>query len=754
MDYGPAENNRKKERKKSRFSLSARVTFISILLSFLCASIVSGTSIISVRFASIEQWGEKAGVIAYSVARAVEGHVFHDSFERGMDENWQFVQNHVDMVAAGLEGIIFLYVMMPYDHERFVYFASAGMPEIFGYVDYPESYDETSWSVLVDGIIRATGYTRTDWGHLISGFAPIRDAQGNVFALVGVDYDAAIIDVLTVNYALRNLLVTVLASICVGLIIRHLMSKAMLKSFARLTSLNFSSYEEIKKYRIREADKENRDWTSALYSHFGEVVNTVNNIQTDISELLKNHLEGFYEFRLNSAKYHGDHVHLANDLNKFTDMYVNNFIEVLQVVREYGKGNFNANVSSYQENWRWANEAMDNLQNTFISLVEEISRLAKNAAEGDLSMQADYGKHQGEWLNLIKQLNKLLSSIYNPLNAININLKEMAEGDFVPLKGDYTGMFNVLKKSCNLVNKRTQAYVDEIAQILKDISEGKLTADMSQDYVGSYAPIKYAITNMIENLHQIMADIHNIAEVVEAGALQTSDTSQSIAEGSAKQNTYLEELSNAVTLFHEKATKASQDAQNASEGAREAREVVKSGDVFVKSMEENMYKIKTSSESIRKIIEVITSIAFQTNLLAINASIEAARAGEVGKGFSVVADEVRSLAGRSQSSAKETEEIISDDVESVNIGLEMTGSVVGAFKTITEQITKISGLTNDISVVSEEQLESISSINASLTEILDVVRETSASAEESVQTARELSNQSSLLRDKIAFFKL
>lgn len=745
---------KKDGRHKSRLSLSTRVTFISILLSFLCASIVSGFSIARARSSAIAQWGEKAVVIAYSVSSAISGYMFHDSFERGMDDDWLFVQNHLDKVAAGIEDIVFLYVMKPYDEERFVYFASAGMPELFGYVDYPESYDDTPWSVLRYGAVAATGYTRTDWGDLVSGFAPVSDAYGNVFALVGVDYDAGIIDAYTLNYFFWNLIISILASICVGLIIRYMMSKAMLKSFKRITSLNFSSYEDIKGYKIREGDKDNKEWTSALYSHFGEVVTTVNNIQSDISELLKNHLDGGYEFRLDPSKYHGDHQKLANDINKFTDMYVGDFTRFLQVVGEYGRGNFSANFSKPQKNWRWANEAMENLRNTFIGIVAEISRLAENAALGNLSQQATQGEHQGEWRALIEQLNKLLTSISNPLNELDENLKLMAEGDFVLLSGSYSGMFDVLKKSCNLVNSRTQTYVDEIAEIIQSISEGDLTVGLTQEYVGSYAPVKHAIQNMIEKLHQTMADIHEIADVVAEGATQTSGSSACIAEGNARQTTYLEELKNAITLFHEKAVKASNDAVVVSKGALQANEIVKNGADFVKSMEENMYKIKTSSESIRKIIEVITSIAFQTNLLALNASIEAARAGEVGRGFSVVADEVRSLAGRSQSSAKETEQIITEDVDSVNIGLEMTKNVVDAFGSITEHITKISSLINDISEVSAEQLVSISSIDTNVSEILDVVRETSTSAEESVESARELSKQSTLLRDKIGFFKL
>ena len=749
------QRSNKKKRRKSRFSLSFRVTVISIVLAFLSASIVSVFSVVNARSSIITYWADRAAAVAFATSRAIDGHMFHDSFDRGTDENWQFVQDYLDAVAVGVENLIFLYVMKPYDEYRFVYFASAGMPEIFGWVEDPDVYEEETWRTYFEGVTTTTdGISVTEWGLFVSGFAAVVDSEGNTIAVVGADIAAEAINATVLNYAFLNLVISIMVALIVGLTIRSFMNQTMQKSFNRITSLDISSHKDIYNYKSRASDKEGKDWTSTLYSHFGGVVSTVNTLQSDISLLLSKHLDGHSEHRIDGSKYDGDHKQLAENLNALVDMYDGDLIELIKVVEEYGKGNFEANISKYSENWSWVNDVIDNLRHTFIHLVEEISRLAENAAKGEFGSPADEAEHKGDWLGIIRSLNKLLTAIYVPLNEVNDNIKIMADGDFTHIDGEYSGKFAVLVDSCNLVNERTLAYVDEIAKTLKAMSHGDLTVSLKEDYVGSYSPIKLAVDTMLESLNQVVADINDISEVVARGAMQTSESSANIAEGNQRQTVSVEELSNAISIFQENIAKANKDASVASSDAAKARDAVHEGGAFVKSMEQNMHKIKASSESISKIIGVITSIAFQTNLLAINASIEAARAGEVGKGFSVVADEVRSLAGRSQSSAKETEEIISEDEHSVREGLEMTNNVVEAFGMITEHIAKISDLIKDISEVSGEQLESIASINTNVTEILGVLRQTSEEANNANSAAGELSSQSVLLREKVSFFKL
>ena len=747
-------NSERNNSRRPRIALSVRVTIFSVLLSLFCASVISIFNITTNINYTVSHWQDKAEIAAISASAALHGLVHVDSMNDGQGESWRIIQGHLDDIIHDIENMKYLYVMMPYDASRFVYLASAERPDLHGYVDEADVYEYEAWNTLRNGISTSTGRRVTYWGDAISGYAPILDNYGHVVAVLGADLDFGVIGALYRRHAVLNVIMVMATSFVVGLVMRIIMSKAMQKSFNRITSFNISSRADIKGYHVRSSDRESNDWTSALYSHFGDVVNIVDNIQTDIEELLKKHLDGEYDFRLDATRYFDDHAKLAKNINAFADMYVNNFIEVIEVVREYGRGNFDANVTEYKEKWRWANGAIDSLRNKFIHLVSEISDLAENAAKGNFGKQAEYGDHKGKWLDLIKALNKLLTSINDPLSKIDDNIRIMADGDFSRLDGDFHGKFADLRDSCDLVNSRTSSYIDEIALALKEMSGGSLCVRLRQEYVGSYAPIRKSIEVMLESLRKVMTDIHDIADMVAQQADQVSEGASNIAEGSRLQTTYVEELSNSIGIIHDKSSKAQADAKAASSDARLANEALTSGSGFVRQMEENMSRIKTSSENIGQIISKITGIAMQTNLLAVNASIEAARAGEAGKGFSVVAEEVRTLAGRSQESARETEEIITQDLTSVKVGLEMTANVVDVFESFSRHIGYISKLIANISSIFNDQLESLAQAHLNVNEIVNVVTENAAMADMSSQAARDLSAQSELLRSKIAFFRL
>ena len=496
------------------------------------------------------------------------------------------------------------------------------------------------------------------------------------------------------------------------------------------------------------------DEIGKLANSFYEVAKTVNEVVGDLSDFSKKHLEGKYSVRLDMTKYKGSYQEAMKTINSFTELYVGDFTELVEVVREYGNGNFEVNVSKYPGDWAWANEAMDNLRENFIYLSSEINRLADSAAVGDLNAHIDSGRFGGNWAVLVEKLNDLMNAVAEPLADIERNVTIMSHGDFSHLEGEYSGTFGVLQRACNTVNDTISALIKEISETLKNIADGDLTVNLKQTYIGSYAPIEVSINTILDNLNSTLSDVKATVEQVTQGAGQISQTAMLLAEGSTRQTASIEELSSSISLIYEKAIQSSANAESANESAAQTRNHVMTGDEVIKSMSDIMNKVKVSSESISKIIDVITNIAFQTNLLALNASVEAARAGEHGRGFSVVADEVRTLAGRSQQSASETSNIVQNDLSLVSDGLKAADDVVESFKTIRENINGISSLISDISDVSSEQLESITNINLSVSEITRVITDTSATAEESAAASQELNSQAEILRQKVEFFRL
>ena len=164
--------------------------------------------------------------------------------------------------------------------------------------------------------------------------------------------------------------------------------------------------------------------------------------------------------------------------------------------------------------------------------------------------------------------------------------------------------------------------------------------------------------------------------------------------------------------------------------------------------------IDQSSTQIGTIIKTIEDIAFQTNILALNAAVEAARAGSAGKGFSVVADEVRNLASKSAEAAQNTNNLINRSIQDVKTGTESTGLAVSAMRVVDDCIQSIKDLMDEIAAASVQQSEMITLVENGIKEISVVVQSNSNAAEKSAAVSKELSLQARTLNSLIGRFRI
>ncbi len=214
---------------------------------------------------------------------------------------------------------------------------------------------------------------------------------------------------------------------------------------------------------------------------------------------------------------------------------------------------------------------------------------------------------------------------------------------------------------------------------------------------------------------------------VNAAAGQVSSASQQLAEGASEQASSLEETSSALEQMAAMTRTNAANSKEANDLAAQAHKAANEG-------EGTMTAINESSGQISKIIKVIEEIAFQTNLLALNAAVEAARAGEHGKGFAVVADEVRNLAQRAAGAAKEITSLIENSVDKSKEG-------VAAIKTIVEGVAKVAELLDGIARASDEQAQGVEQVNTAVSQMDKVTQQNASGAEESASAAEELSAQ-------------
>lgn len=297
-------------------------------------------------------------------------------------------------------------------------------------------------------------------------------------------------------------------------------------------------------------------------------------------------------------------------------------------------------------------------------------------------------------------------------------------------------------------------YVRDIYRVLEGISKGDLTVSTNVEYEGDFYNIKKAIDDILFSLNRMIADINSGSSEVYLGSNQIADGSQALADGTTKQAAALEEISAAITEASEQIARTAENALKAGEISKKTQERVNRQDREIQSMVAAMERINEASIEIEKIIKTIDDISFQTNILSLNASVEAARAGESGKGFSVVADEVRALAGKAAESAKSTESLIGMAIDAIHQGSALADEVSASMKEVKEMSGEMAELITWIASASTEQNNSISQITSGVEQISQVLQTNSAAAEESASSCETLLGQSRLLQQHVAGFRL
>jgi methyl-accepting chemotaxis protein len=225
-----------------------------------------------------------------------------------------------------------------------------------------------------------------------------------------------------------------------------------------------------------------------------------------------------------------------------------------------------------------------------------------------------------------------------------------------------------------------------------------------------------------------------------------SESSKHLAQGASSQAASLEETSASLEEISSMAKNNAANAARAKDLAQQARRAADAGTQNVEAMNQAMAAIKASSDGIAQIIKTIDEIAFQTNILALNAAVEAARAGEAGAGFAVVAEEVRALAQRSATAAKETAAKIDDSVGKSRHGAEVCAKVATGLQEITTKSRQVDELVGEIAQASSEQTTGIQQVNQAVGEMDKIVQAGAARAEEGASIGEQLIAQSTELK--------
>ena len=347
--------------------------------------------------------------------------------------------------------------------------------------------------------------------------------------------------------------------------------------------------------------------------------------------------------------------------------------------------------------------------------------------------------------------NKIARSIGN----VKERIQKLAQGDITsPVEILQTGdEAEDLSTALQYTVQDIRTYIMELRETLMSVSKGNLNVSVKEDFVGDFVILKESTNYIIDSLNNMMQKLQLAANTLSNAAIHVSNDARDVQNASEEQSTSVEKLIQESNEISNSIIEVDENAKATKELTNKVEQKLEEGIHQMKALLKAMDDIRNSEQEIIKTTKFMEDIAFQTNILALNASIEAARAGEAGKGFAVVADEVRNLAGKSSDFSKYTAEIIKVSSEAIDMGVKVANETSVSMNDIASISQEITEITDKLLISVESEMVALENVAFAVESISNMTTKNLSVAQESANSIEELTQQAVTLQQMVEKFE-
>jgi len=399
------------------------------------------------------------------------------------------------------------------------------------------------------------------------------------------------------------------------------------------------------------------------------------------------------------------------------------------------------------------------------SLNEEFNDKIAERMEEDISNKAMYVIITNITIFIIfgvLSIFQIINNIYFRKNVIGRIIKINDEMKNIS-KANFSSNFNLEPDTSeigSLINsiieskKFLKDIIADTTRACNELAAGNFDISPKVEYIGEFAEIKTSLQSFIIKITETLTNINMASDQVASGSEQLATGAQTLSSGAVGQADSVNRLALSINKINEQINKSAENARNVKNEASKVGEEVNISNDRMNELIKSIEEINESSLEVGKIIKTIEDIAFQTDILALNAAVEAARAGDAGKGFSVVAEEVRNLSVKSAQASKNTATLIENTISLIQKGNDAASNTVASLSEVFDLAKNMITMIDEIAETTEEEARAVNEVNNNVNDISEIVQQNSATAQQSAATSQELSAQAQTLKEEIHVFSL